>query len=169
MVGNTSVGAIVPIVKSDPIIITDIEEGDAGAELAGGSAPPPSIPEPTQVQHNQVEVVMPKTTEIDSIEMDRDFLCPICMQIIKDAFLTSCGHSFCYMCIVTHLENKSNCPTCSHFLTTKHIHPNFILNKVWFRNSRVVVIVFFILVDLRNFLENDCDFVMFKNDSICSE
>lgn len=140
MLGSSSVGAIVPAVKSDPIMITDIEEEGGGAEAA--SAPPPSIAAPTQV-HNQVEAVMPKITEMESIEMDRDFLCPICMQIIKDAFLTSCGHSFCYMCIVTHLENKSNCPSCSHYLTTKHIHPNFILNKVWFRNSRELLLLLF--------------------------
>ncbi|KAL0300864.1 UNVERIFIED_CONTAM: E3 ubiquitin-protein ligase COP1 [Sesamum radiatum] len=69
----------------------------------------------------------------DVEEVDKDILCPICMQIIKDAFLTVCGHSFCYMCIVTHLQNKSDCPCCSHFLTANHIYPNFLLNKVRFR------------------------------------
>ena len=63
-------------------------------------------------------------------EVDKDFLCPICMQTIKDAFLTACGHSFCYMCIITHLRNKSDCPCCSHFLTTKQLFPNFLLDKV---------------------------------------
>lgn len=61
---------------------------------------------------------------------EKDLLCPICMQIIKDAFLTSCGHSFCYMCIVTHLHNKSDCPCCAHFLTPSQLFPNFLLNKV---------------------------------------
>ena len=63
-------------------------------------------------------------------ELDKDMLCPICMQIIKDAFLTSCGHSFCYLCITTHLRNKNDCPCCSHYLTNNHIFPNFLLNKV---------------------------------------
>lgn len=75
------------------------------------------------------EVVVVKTEEE---EVDKDILCPICMQIIKDAFLTACGHSFCYMCIVTHLQNKSDCPCCSHYLTTNHLYPNFLLNKVNF-------------------------------------
>lgn len=61
---------------------------------------------------------------------EKDLLCPICMQIIKDAFLTSCGHSFCYMCIVTHLHNKSDCPCCAHFLTPSQLFPNFLLNKL---------------------------------------
>lgn len=73
----------------------------------------------------------PSNSEIE-LESDKDILCPICMQIIKDAFLTSCGHSFCYMCIVTHLQNKSDCPCCSHFLTANHLYPNFLLNKVYF-------------------------------------
>lgn len=63
-------------------------------------------------------------------ELDKDLLCPICMQIITDAFLTSCGHSFCYMCIVTHLQNKSDCPCCFHYLTPTQLYPNFLLDKV---------------------------------------
>ncbi|XP_048491053.1 E3 ubiquitin-protein ligase COP1 isoform X3 [Beta vulgaris subsp. vulgaris] len=66
----------------------------------------------------------------ESISGDKDFLCPICMQIIKDAFLTACGHSYCYMCIFTHLRNKSDCPCCSRFLTPKLIFPNFALDKI---------------------------------------
>ncbi|KAK6919299.1 WD40 repeat [Dillenia turbinata] len=63
-------------------------------------------------------------------DLDRDLLCPICMQIIKDAFLTACGHSFCYMCIITHLHNKSDCPCCAHHLTVNQLFPNFLLDKV---------------------------------------
>eukprot|EP00246_Nothoceros_aenigmaticus_P016554 TRINITY_DN7609_c0_g1_i1.p1 TRINITY_DN7609_c0_g1~~TRINITY_DN7609_c0_g1_i1.p1 ORF type:complete len:682 (-),score=135.45 TRINITY_DN7609_c0_g1_i1:325-2370(-) len=61
---------------------------------------------------------------------DKDFLCPICIQTMKDAFLTACGHSFCYMCIITHLSNKSNCPCCGHYLTNKELFPNFLLSKL---------------------------------------
>lgn len=68
---------------------------------------------------------------------DKDFLCPICMQIIKDAFLTACGHSFCYMCIITHLRNKSDCPCCGHYLTNSNLFPNFLLDKV--RNSSPIL------------------------------
>jgi E3 ubiquitin-protein ligase RFWD2 len=61
---------------------------------------------------------------------DRDLLCPICIAVIKDAFLTACGHSFCYMCIVTHLNHKSDCPCCGHYLTRAQLYPNFLLDKV---------------------------------------
>lgn len=74
------------------------------------------------------------------VELDKDFLCPICMQVIKDAFLTSCGHSFCYMCIVTHLRNKNDCPCCGQYLTINHLYPNFLLDKVG-------AFSFFLLID----------------------
>lgn len=63
-------------------------------------------------------------------ELEKDFLCPICMQTIRDAFLTACGHSFCYSCINTHLQNRQNCPCCSQYLTVEQLFPNFLLNKV---------------------------------------
>lgn len=99
--GESSAGALVPMVKAEP--------ANAGEE-------------PQQMGTAGVEAT--------EMAVDRDMLCPICMQIIKDAFLTACGHSFCYMCISTHLKNKSDCPYCSHYLTTSHLYPNFLLNKV---------------------------------------
>ncbi|KAF5742135.1 E3 ubiquitin-protein ligase COP1-like [Tripterygium wilfordii] len=63
-------------------------------------------------------------------KMEREMLCPICMQTITHAFITACGHSFCYICIVTHLRNKSDCPCCSHYLTNNHIFPNLLLDKL---------------------------------------
>ncbi|KAK9702494.1 hypothetical protein K7432_011203 [Basidiobolus ranarum] len=67
--------------------------------------------------------------EIDKIAKDNDFLCPICLQVIKEAFMTRCGHSFCYLCIVEHLEHKQDCPTCKHSLNRDQIYPNFLLNR----------------------------------------
>uniref|UniRef100_M8BH84 RING-type domain-containing protein n=1 Tax=Aegilops tauschii TaxID=37682 RepID=M8BH84_AEGTA len=52
------------------------------------------------------------------------------MALIKDAFLTACGHSFCYMCIVTHLNHKSDCPCCANYLTKAQLYPNFLLDKI---------------------------------------
>ncbi|KAL0398810.1 UNVERIFIED_CONTAM: E3 ubiquitin-protein ligase COP1 [Sesamum radiatum] len=104
--GSTSFGAMVPKVKSELV--------DSSAE----APPSPAITPSRLFQESEKEQ-----------KVDKDMLCPICMQIIKDAFLTACGHSFCYMCIVTHLQNKSDCPCCSHFLTANHLYPNFLLNK----------------------------------------
>lgn len=61
-----------------------------------------------------------------------DFACPICLERLKDPFVTQCGHSFCYSCITTHLQNKSVCPCCSDYLTQDKVFPNYLLNKVAF-------------------------------------
>ncbi|KAG4123963.1 hypothetical protein ERO13_D10G010200v2 [Gossypium hirsutum] len=82
--------------------------------------PPPPPPMPPSLMEE----------EPSEADIDKDVLCPICMQIIKDAFMTACGHSFCYMCILTHLRNKSDCPCCSRYLTNNHIFPNLLLNKL---------------------------------------
>ncbi|XP_057499786.1 E3 ubiquitin-protein ligase COP1-like isoform X2 [Actinidia eriantha] len=120
--GDSSMGALVPSVKSEP------EPSDAAGEVsAPATEPPPQIPAPPPEKADAVETA--------AAELDKDFLCPICMQIIKDAFLTSCGHSFCYMCIVTHLQNKSDCPCCGHYLTANHLFPNFLLNKLLKKTS----------------------------------
>ena len=59
-----------------------------------------------------------------------DFACPICLERLKDPFVTQCGHSFCYSCITTHLQNKTVCPCCSDYLTQDKVFPNYLLNKV---------------------------------------
>ncbi|KAF3451787.1 hypothetical protein FNV43_RR07883 [Rhamnella rubrinervis] len=110
--GENSMGAVVPTVKPD---------------TSPESAAAPPLPTPPQMVVEEEDVIME--------DADKDILCPICMQIIKDAFLTACGHSFCYMCIVTHLRNKSNCPCCSSYLTATHMFPNFLLDKFLKKNS----------------------------------
>ncbi|XWS19349.1 hypothetical protein CRYUN_Cryun31cG0007800 [Craigia yunnanensis] len=116
--------------------------GGALVPTATKSEQPPSSPESTAPLPQPTAPlppppVPPSSTEEEGAEanLDKDMLCPICMQIIKDAFLTACGHSFCYMCIWTHLRNKSDCPCCSHYLTNNHIFPNFLLNKLLKKNS----------------------------------
>ncbi|KAL2475707.1 E3 ubiquitin-protein ligase COP1 [Abeliophyllum distichum] len=146
---STLMGALVPTVKSEP-------------ENSSGQAPPaqpmPSLPAPPLEEKGQgVE------------ELDKDVLCPICMQIIKDAFLTACGHSFCYMCIVTHLQNKSDCPCCSHHLTTNHLYPNFLLNKLLMKTSaRQIAKTANPLEQLRHTLEQGCDASVKELESLLS-
>ncbi|GKE15028.1 E3 ubiquitin protein ligase COP1-like protein isoform X1 [Tanacetum coccineum] len=74
--------------------------------------------------------IVPAPSEGSGQEVvDKEVLCPICMGIIKDAFMTSCGHSYCYMCIITHLDHKSDCPCCGAGVTVNQIFPNFLLDK----------------------------------------
>eukprot|EP00742_Colponemidia_sp_Colp-10_P010944 GILJ01012084.1.p1 GENE.GILJ01012084.1~~GILJ01012084.1.p1 ORF type:complete len:785 (-),score=100.78 GILJ01012084.1:150-2504(-) len=60
---------------------------------------------------------------------DSDFRCGICNLVIREAFMTRCGHNFCYRCIRSHLQNSSSCPNCNGELTTDQIYPNFILDR----------------------------------------
>ncbi|PON41652.1 TNF receptor-associated factor [Parasponia andersonii] len=105
-----SSGALVPAVKPEPPLTS----------ASGGASQDPRAETAAE----------PAAAAGVSPELDKDFLCPICMQTIKDAFLTACGHSFCYMCIITHLRNKNDCPCCAHYLTTKQLFPNFLLDKL---------------------------------------
>uniref|UniRef100_A0A2P2KI10 E3 ubiquitin-protein ligase COP1-like isoform X1 n=1 Tax=Rhizophora mucronata TaxID=61149 RepID=A0A2P2KI10_RHIMU len=111
---GSSMGSLVPAIKSDQL------------SAATASEQPPSLPPPPPAAAAAVPLAE---------ELDKDMLCPICMQIMKDAFLTACGHSFCYLCILTHLRNKIDCPSCAHFLTPSLIFPNYLLNKMLERTS----------------------------------
>ncbi|KAL0915301.1 hypothetical protein M5K25_015708 [Dendrobium thyrsiflorum] len=118
--GDASSGALVPSVKLE--------------EIQPQTFPPPaSVPAAAVSTSEMTETAVATaaaTATAEEAELDKDLLCPICMGTIKDAFLTSCGHSFCYMCIVTHLQNKNDCPCCSHYLTKNLLYPNFLLNKL---------------------------------------
>lgn len=131
--GDTSSGALVPTVKSE-------------------DRPPPLPPPPAVSSSGMTETAAEEATAAaEEAEIGKDLLCPICMGTIKDAFLTACGHSFCYMCIVTHLQNKSDCPCCSHYLTKSLLYPNFLLNKVGILSSAIVMCI---VIHLWNM--NDC-------------
>lgn len=98
-------------------------------------------PKPSSAEHPpEPGGVVVSSSEV--AEMDKDLLCPICMQIIKDAFLTACGHSFCYMCIITHLRNKSDCPCCAQYLINNQLFPNFLLDKVCFNSLSNPLFIF---------------------------
>ncbi|KAJ1999549.1 hypothetical protein GGI04_001723 [Coemansia thaxteri] len=56
--------------------------------------------------------------------------CPICLCTICEAFMTACGHSFCYGCISRHLSERATCPTCHQTLDGDQIYPNFALNQL---------------------------------------
>eukprot|EP00667_Euglena_gracilis_P020096 EG_transcript_21663 len=40
------------------------------------------------------------------------FECPICFELMQDAMVTGCGHSFCQACAVTNCTVGRRCPTC---------------------------------------------------------
>ncbi|KAI7740994.1 hypothetical protein M8C21_016560 [Ambrosia artemisiifolia] len=131
--GSIGGGVIVPSAKSEP--------PEPSLERLGSPPPPPPVAQEPQLEapapNSVVAVVAEAGTKGSDLDtgVDKDVLCPICMQIIKDAFLTACGHNFCYMCIATHLQNKNDCPCCAQYLTTSQIFPNFLLNKMLMKAS----------------------------------
>jgi hypothetical protein len=72
-----------------------------------------------------------QTGALDALGLTLEELqCPICVETIQDPFVTSCGHTFCYICLSRHLANKNTCPSCCGYLTIDKIFPNFLLSKV---------------------------------------
>ncbi|KAL4457738.1 hypothetical protein ABPG75_012603 [Micractinium tetrahymenae] len=65
----------------------------------------------------------------------RTLLCTLCNQLFKDCHtLPTCGHSFCYECVIDTLEgpgiNKSVCPQCSQPCWKKELHRNYTFNSL---------------------------------------
>lgn len=63
-------------------------------------------------------------------DKNNDYLCPICFEVIDEAHITRCGHTFCYHCITKSLEVNGRCPKCSFTLGQQDIFPNFLLNEL---------------------------------------
>ncbi|RWS29707.1 dentin sialophosphoprotein-like protein, partial [Leptotrombidium deliense] len=46
-------------------------------------------------------------------EFGGELICSICMDIFDEAYmLTTCGHTFCKICIETWIEERRNCLNC---------------------------------------------------------
>lgn len=63
-------------------------------------------------------------------EKTTDFLCPVCFNIIDEAHITKCGHTYCYNCIIKSIETLKRCPKCNSNITQDDIFPNFLLNDL---------------------------------------
>lgn len=80
----------------------------------------------------------PKRQHLDSNEpvltnaVSADYSCPICFDLINEAYITKCGHSFCYSCVSRALETKPTCPKCGNMLVggIRDVFPNLALDKL---------------------------------------
>ena len=64
-------------------------------------------------------------------DKSNDYLCPICFDLISEAYITKCGHTFCYQCITKSIEIGKKCPKCNFTLPSQdQIFPNFLLNDL---------------------------------------
>ena len=61
-----------------------------------------------------------------AVKVNRNFLCLICFNVLKDPVLCPRNqHCFCRACITKHLENSRRCPTCADELTEETLaEPN---------------------------------------------
>lgn len=66
-----------------------------------------------------------------------DYLCPICFELIEEAHITRCGHTYCFGCITKAIVEKTQCPKCGAGTRLNDIFPNFLLNDlvVKYRNK----------------------------------
>ncbi|KAA0200276.1 hypothetical protein HAZT_HAZT000769 [Hyalella azteca] len=59
-----------------------------------------------------------------------DFLCPICLELMKEAHIISCGHTFCRVCLEKSIDNNKRCPKCNYSVfSTENIFPNHLVNQ----------------------------------------
>ncbi|XP_013995516.1 E3 ubiquitin-protein ligase COP1 isoform X1 [Salmo salar] len=64
-------------------------------------------------------------------DKSNDFVCPICFEMIEEAHMTKCGHSFCYKCIRQSLEDSNRCPKCNYVIdNVDQLYPNFLVNEL---------------------------------------
>ena len=69
-----------------------------------------------QKQHHQQQDI-----QIPLKPLLEEFVCPICFDLIRDAYMTPCGHNFCRQCIDECLNVKHECPVCHHNPLTPEI------------------------------------------------
>lgn len=60
-----------------------------------------------------------------------DLLCPICFELITEAHITKCGHTFCYRCVLKSIEIFKRCPKCSTSMESQdQLIPNYLLDEL---------------------------------------
>uniref|UniRef100_A0A2P2I6F2 E3 ubiquitin-protein ligase RFWD2-like n=1 Tax=Hirondellea gigas TaxID=1518452 RepID=A0A2P2I6F2_9CRUS len=63
-------------------------------------------------------------------EVVSDYLCPICLDLINEAHIISCGHTFCRVCLEKSIESNKRCPKCNFTVfNMDSIFPNHLVNK----------------------------------------
>ena len=72
-----------------------------------------------------------KTTKIPQLfEIDSLLRCHICKEFLSAPMLTSCGHTFCSVCIRKYLIHTPKCPICAKELRESNLSRNVLLEQV---------------------------------------
>ncbi|KAK3851448.1 hypothetical protein Pcinc_041899 [Petrolisthes cinctipes] len=71
-------------------------------------------------------------------EKNSDYLCPVCLDLISEAHMTKCGHTFCRTCLVTSIQANKRCPKCNFSVeSTDAIFPYHTVNLQVLKQRRL--------------------------------
>lgn len=61
-----------------------------------------------------------------------DLTCPVCLELLEEAHITRCGHTFCFRCISKSLDTAGfRCPKCGATVAgMEQVFPNYAVNEL---------------------------------------
>lgn len=59
-----------------------------------------------------------------------EIMCPICMDVMKDAVITPYGHSYCKSCVERYIQTSGLCPLTRKPLTEANLTPNLLARTI---------------------------------------
>ena len=87
--------------------------------------------------HSPVLNGLDKTCE----DVSTDYLCPVCLDLINEAYITKCGHTFCHTCLDRSIDTNGRCPKCNFTVySSEDIFPNHMVNQQIIKHRRVMKI-----------------------------
>lgn len=70
--------------------------------------------------------------QVEYDKVNDAFTCPLCKGYFREAHtIAECVHSFCKSCIIKHLQDVQECPTCKIKTTMNTIRPDFLLQSLF--------------------------------------
>ncbi|CAL1298668.1 unnamed protein product [Larinioides sclopetarius] len=87
--------------------------------------------------YNEIEYIAEEDFVKDQIDLScldkQDFECALCIRLLWEPVSTTCGHTFCRVCLNRCLDHQTNCPLCkaslSSFLAERVQSPTEFLDK----------------------------------------
>lgn len=116
------------VVKEETEKVVEREEEDEKEDVKvdPSSASSYSFSKTGKSQENETEKV-PKAKKAVTSEDDSRFACNICLDTVKDAVVTVCGHLYCWPCLYRWLNiGHTTCPVCKAGVTKDNVIPLYL-------------------------------------------